>query len=84
MIFDWFKRPDYSNVVKFPEKVSAPYIEPPKREVEPTTMYSIGTTTEGTHMTFKMGYTTLTMTKQGCEYLIEQLEVFKNQLRDEE
>jgi hypothetical protein len=31
-----------------------------------------------------MGYTTLTMTKQGCQQLIEQLEVFKNQLRDEE
>ena len=81
MIFDWFKRPDYSNVVKFPNQV--PYIEPPSREVEPTSMYSIGTTAEGTHMTFKMGYTTLTMTKQGCEYLIEQLEVFKNQLSEE-
>jgi hypothetical protein len=47
-------------------------------------MYSIGVTSDGTHMTFKMGYTTLTMTKQGCQQLIEQLEVFKNQLRDEE
>ena len=83
-MFNWFKRPDYSNVLKFPEKVSSPYIEPPKREYEPEAMYSIGATAEGTHMTFKMGYTTLTMTKQGCQQLIEQLEVFKNQLSESE
>ena len=83
-MFNWFKRPDYSNVVKFPEKVPAPYIEPPKREYEPEAIYSIGTTAEGTHMTFRLGYTTLTMTKQGCQDLIDQLEVFKNQLRVKE
>ena len=82
-MFNWFKRPDYSNVVKFPEKVSSPYVEPPKREVEYEAMYTIGATAEGTHMTFKMGYSTLTMTKQGCQQLIDQLEVFKNQLSDE-
>jgi hypothetical protein len=84
-MFDWFKRPElrYSNVVKFPEKIPTPYVSPPEESV-PESMYSIGVTTEGTHMTFKMGYTTLTMTKQGCQQLIEQLEVFKNQLRDEE
>lgn len=82
-MFDWFgRKPDYNNVVKFPEHV--PCIAPPKREVEPETIYSIGATAEGTHMTFKMGYTTLTMTKQGCQELIEQLEVFKNQLKDEQ
>ena len=81
MIFDFFKK---TNVLKFPEKVPVPYIEPPKREVEPETMYSIGTTSQSTHMTFKIGYSTLTMTKQGCQDLIDQLEVFKNQLRDVE
>ena len=84
MIFDFFKKRDYSNVVQFPEKVPYPYIEPPTREVAPKTMYSIGATSEGTHMIFKMGYTTLTMNKQGCQDLIDQLEVFKNQLRVEE
>jgi hypothetical protein len=58
-------------------------IEPSKKEVVPEAMYSIGATAEGTHMTFKIGYTTLTMNKQGCQQLIEQLEVFKNQLRDD-
>jgi hypothetical protein len=75
-MFDFFKRPTYSEPV--------PYIETPKKEYEPKTVYSIGATAEGTHITFKMGYTTLTMNKKGCEDLIEQLEVFKNQLKVEE
>jgi hypothetical protein len=29
-----------------------------------------------------MGYTTLTMNKKGCQDLIDQFEVFKNQLKD--
>jgi hypothetical protein len=81
-MFDWFKRPDYSNVVKFPDSV--PYIVPPKEEPTPDCIYSIGVTAEGSHMTLKMGHTTLTMTKTGCQNLIDQLEVFKNQLSDDE
>jgi hypothetical protein len=84
MIFDFFKKRDYSNVVQLPEKVPYPYVEPPTREVAPEAMYSIGPTSECTHMIFKMGYSTLTMTKQGCQDLIDQLEFFKNQLKDEE
>lgn len=83
MIFDFFKKRDYDNVLKFPE-IKVPYVEPPKKEIEPEAVYSIGTTDKGTHMTFKIGYSTLTMTKQGCQDLIDQLEVFKNQLRDVE
>jgi len=79
-MFDWFKKPDYSNVVKFPAPV--PYIEPAKEEHTPDSIYSIGMTAECTHMTLKMGYSTLTMTKSGCQNLIDQLEVFKNQLTD--
>ena len=83
MIFDFFKKREYSNVVQFPEKVPYPYIEPPEK-IAPEAIYSIGATSEGTHMTLRMGYTTLTMTKQGCQDLIDQLEVFKNKLTDEE
>ena len=82
MIFDFFKKRDYSNVVQFPDKVSSPYVEPTKQTM-PEAMYSIGPTAENTHMAFKMGYSTLTMTKQGCQDLIDQLEFFKNQLKDE-
>ena len=83
MIFDFFKKREYSNVVQFPEKVSSPYSEPIE-QTAPEAIYSIGATSEGTHMTLRMGYTTLTMTKQGCQDLIDHLEVFKNKLKDEE
>lgn len=83
-MFDWFKKPDHSNVVKFPEPKAVPYvpyIEPPKEKEQE--YYSIGVTSEG-KMTFKTGITTLTMTRKGCEDLIEQLTVFKNQMHKEE
>jgi len=74
-MFDFLKRSDCIA----PE---VPDIKP--REVEPETIYSIGATDKDTHMTFKLGYKTLTMTKLGCQCLIDQLEVFKNQLADED
>jgi hypothetical protein len=75
MIFDFFKKS--SNVVPFP----TPYTEPPSAESEK--MYSIGVTTDN-KITLTMGYTTFTMTKRDCTNLIEQLELFKNQLREDE
>lgn len=80
MIFDFFKKPT-SNVVPFPGTV--PYIDPPVGEPDPTTLYSIGVTDDN-RMTFVVGHNTLTMSKAGCHNLIIQLEMFKNQLRDEE
>jgi hypothetical protein len=80
MIFDWFKKPDYSNVVKFPERTPAvPYVEPPKQE---ETYYSIGVTSEN-RITLKTGYSTLTMNRKGVENLIQQLAVFRDQLDEE-
>jgi hypothetical protein len=83
-MFDWFKNSEHKNVVSlpFPKPVIVPYVEPPKQEKEQE-YYSIGVTSEG-KMTFKTGVTTLTMTRKGCEDLIEQLTVFKNQMHKEE
>jgi hypothetical protein len=80
-MFDWFKRPDYSNVVKFPEqvKVPEPYTEPPMKEQE---YYSIGVTSKN-RVTFKIGYSTLTMNRKGVENLIQQLAVFRDQLEED-
>jgi hypothetical protein len=82
-MFDWFgRKSDYPNVVPlFPEPKAVPYVEPPKEKEQE--YYSIGVTSEG-KMTFKTGITTLTMTRKGCEDLIEQLTVFKNQMYEEE
>jgi hypothetical protein len=82
-MFDWFKKPNYDNVVKFPVPIQAPinpYIEQPKAE---EVHYSIGITSED-RIALKIGYTTLTMNKVGCEDLIEQLEVFVKQLKQKE
>jgi len=81
MIFDFFKRGE-GNVLKFPE-TKVPYVNPPKRTM-PDAIYTIGTTAEGTHLTFQIGYSTLTMTKEGCQELIDKLEFFKNKLEGEE
>jgi len=81
-MFDWFKKSDYSNVVKFPEQVKVPetYVEPPKKEQE---YYSIGVTSEN-RITFKTGISTLTMSRKGVENLIQQLAVFRDQIEEEE
>ena len=82
-MFDWFKKSDYSNVVKFPEPVrtpAVPYIEQPAPE---EVHYTIGTTNEN-RIALKIGYTTLTMNKTGCENLIEQLTVFMKQIKEEQ
>jgi hypothetical protein len=82
MIFDWFKKRDYSNVVKFPEPKSVPYVEPPVPKKESKTYYTFGLTDDN-RMAFTMGYTTLTMNREGVQTLIDQLEFFKNQLHEE-
>jgi hypothetical protein len=68
--------------VKFPEqiKVPTPYVEQPTPE---ELHYSIGITSED-RIALKIGYTTLTMNRSGCENLIEQLEVFVKQIKQEE
>jgi hypothetical protein len=82
-MFDWFKKREYSNVVPFPEPKAVPYIEPAPKEKESTTYYSIGHTDDN-RVSLRMGYTTLSMTHAGVQNLIDQLELYKNQLHKEE
>jgi hypothetical protein len=82
MIFDWFKKREYSNVVPFPKPEAVPYIEPPKQEKDPAIYYTIGHT-EDNRVALKMGYSTLTMTYSGVQNLIDQLELYQNQLHQE-
>jgi hypothetical protein len=83
-MFDWFKKPDYKNVVPlFPAPKAVPYIEPPKQEKESTTYYSIGHTDDN-RVSIRMGHTTLTMNYVGVQHLIDQLELYKDQLHKEE
>jgi hypothetical protein len=80
-MFDWFKKRDYSNVIKFPEpKIvpEVPHVEPPA----PKTYYTFGLTDDN-RVSFTMGYTTLTMNSVGIDQLIAQLEFFRDQLDQE-
>ena len=85
-MFNWFKKPEYKNVVPlFPELKSVPpmpYIAPPFSEKDPTTYYTIGHTDDN-RVSMIMGYTTLTMNYDGVQNLIDQLELYQGQLREE-
>lgn len=87
-MFDWFKKPDYTNVVKFPEPKAAPifpdqvpyYDEPEKPAV---TFYRLGITNNN-RVSFAMGYSEITLNAAGVDSMIKQLEVFRDQLQEEE
>ena len=80
--FNWFKKPDYTNVVKFP--VPVPYIEPPAPEVkDPVTYYSLGPT-DNNRISLKMGYSSITMNKAGTQAMINLLTTAMDQLTEED
>jgi len=82
-MFDWFKKPDYKNVVPFPAPKAVAPVEPPKQEKDPTTYYTIGHTDDN-RIAFRLGYSTLMMNYQGVQTLIDQLEMYQSQLHQEQ
>ena len=83
-MFDWFKKSDYTNVVKFPTPAAVPpipYIEPPAKD--PVTYYSLGPT-DNNRISFKIGYSSITMNKAGTQAMINLLTTAMNQLTDED
>jgi hypothetical protein len=83
-MFNWFNKDKTpSNVVPFPEPKDypkMPYIEPP--EEKHTTYYRLGVTSDN-RVNFQVGYSELTMNKTGVQKLIEQLQVFRDQLAED-
>jgi len=79
-MFDIFKKK--SNVVAFPDipktEVKTPYT-PPEPEKPVTTYYRLGITNNG-RVSFQMGYSEITMNAGGINHMIEQLEVFRDQI----
>ena len=80
-MFDWFKKPDYTNVVKFPEAKPVPYIEPPAKD--PVTFYTIGPT-DNNRIKFSIGHNSITMNKSGLQALINILQSANDQLLEDE
>jgi hypothetical protein len=77
MMFDRFKAAKESYA---PPVMPTPWKEP---AVEEEICYMMGKTSDG-KIAFRLGYSTLTMTKKGCQDLIEQLQVFVKQMPEEE
>ena len=84
LMFDLFRKNKMpKNVVPFPApKAVAPVAPPAPKEKDPTTYYEIGHTTDN-RVSLKMGYATLTMNSQGVQNLIDQLELYQQQLHKE-
>ena len=78
-MFKWFTKPIYTKEVKLPAPV--PYIEPPAKE--PVTYYSLGLT-DNNRISFKMGYSSITMNKAGAQAMINLLNTAMNQLTAED
>jgi len=86
-MFDWFKgnkNKEPSNVVPFPEPKAVPYVEPPKEKEKPSTVFYRLGVTDNNRIAFNMGYSEITMNKQGVQNMINQLTFFMNQLEDED
>jgi hypothetical protein len=85
VMFDLFKKNKMpGNVVPFPAPKAVAPVEPTApKEKDPTTYYSIGHTDDN-RVTLRMGYTTLTMNYHGVQNLIDQLELYQQQLHKEE
>jgi hypothetical protein len=75
-MFEWFKKPDYSNVVKFPDPVKGPLMpevtNPSSGLDNSDAYYYLGTNKSG-NINLKVGYSVLTMTPDGVVELIERL-----------
>lgn len=83
-MFNWFKKKDAGNVIKFPEPKAVPYVEPPKEPEKPaTTYYRLGIT-NNSRVSFQMGYSEITMNADGVNNMIKQLEVFRDQIMEYE
>ena len=72
---------DPKNVIKFPEPKTVPYVEPPEKPA--TVFYRLGVT-DNNRISLQIGYSEITMNAAGVDNLIKQLQVFRDQLREEQ
>ena len=80
-MFNLFGKKDKDNVVDFPKLVEPPKPEP-KKEEPAKIFYRLGLT-DNNRVAFSMGYSEITMNKEGVQQMIDQLEFFQSQLCDE-
>jgi hypothetical protein len=83
-MLDLFKKNKMpKNVVPFPAPKAVAPVEPPApKEKDPAIHYTIGHTDDN-RIAFRLGYSTLVMNYQGVQTLIDQLELYQEQLHKE-
>lgn len=86
-MFDWFNKketpkymPEGPGLKNYLSDTTEEIKEPEKKRTGQT-MYSIGLTDEN-RVSFRMGYSEITMNPQGVQNMIDQLELFKQQIMD--
>lgn len=75
-----------SNVYNLPAPKAVPpmpEVTPPKAEKPANIFYRLGIT-DNNRVAFSMGYSEITMNKEGVDNMIKQLAVFRDQLHDED
>lgn len=70
---------DMSKVIPFP----VPEVVPPKEEKPAITYYRLGITSNN-RVSLSMGYSEITLNAAGIDNLIKQLELFRDQLQEED
>lgn len=84
------KNKEADNVVKFPKLTQPippmPEVQPPAppKVEEPAKIYYRLGLTDNNRVAFSMGYSEITMNKEGCQQMIDQLTFFQSQLYDED
>lgn len=77
---------DGADVLKFPELKSVPQVKAPEpeqpKEPEGKIFYRLGLT-DNNRVAFSMGHMEITMNREGCQQMIDQLTFFQSQLYDE-
>ncbi len=92
-MFDFFRRKtakEYldsaSNVYNLPKPKAVPpmpEVAPPKEEESAKIFYRLGLT-DNNRVAFSMGYSEITMNREGCQQMIDQLKFYQSQLYDDE
>ena len=89
-MFDFFRSKtakeyldEASNVYNLPKPKAVPPMPEVKKEEPAKIFYRLGLT-DNNRVAFSMGYSEITMNKDGCQQMIDQLIFFQSQLYDED
>lgn len=76
---------DMNKVIPFPELKSVPPMPEvnPAKEKPAVSYYRLGIT-DNNRVSFQMGYSEITLNSQGVDNLIAQLELFRDQIKEQE